>query len=730
MTEDYLEFTEREPALFERIKQGDFPKLKSNLMPQDVGMNKEQVKNIVLAALITRLTDDKTRALIPKKMTSYTIGSSGHENMAAFAAAFNSDKTIAFLHYRDAGYFSYMGLTHPNCDPIQDLMYSYTCSTHDPISGGRHKVLGHPNLNIIPGTSTIASQLPRALGTALSIPWAKSLGIEAKFPDDAIVLCGFGDASVNHSTAQGSFNAARWIHEGNGIPLPLIYVCGDNQIGISVPTPKNWVQKTMKERGFHYLNADGLHFPDVYQHAQQAKSFAQKKQPVFFHFECIRLYGHAGPDYEPQYRDPESIETDQRDNDPLFHTLNIAIQSGFFTHQDIIELYKEVKEKINQCTKRAITTKKLANIKEITSPIVPSIKKSIKKPLNKNSKLEIPDKPLTLAQSLNLVFDEIMETYPEVVFFGEDVGKKGGNYGVTINLQKKHSRKHIFDTLLDEQTILGLANGMALNNILPVPEISFIAYLHNAIDQLRGEAATLSFFSNGQYTNPMIIRIPSLGYQRGFGGHYHNENTFATIRDIPGVIICCPSNALDAPKLFRKCVKLALEEQRIVVFLEPIALYHSKEWLFPYPKKGEINEDEIGIYGNGKDLVIITYGNGFFHSIQAANILKEKYNVNISVIDLRWLKPLPEKTLLKAIEPFSQILIIDECRKTASLSEELMTLLLEKTHGKTLKRHCAEDSFIPLGPAWQHLLPSTESITHQCCDVLQIKSKKGATITV
>src|SRR3990167_9995582 len=209
-------YTDREPLLFARIQQGHFPKLNSQLMPQEVGLSKEQVRNILAAAIITRLTDDKTRALTPYRLTSYTIGSSGHENLAAFAAALDVKKTISFCHYRDAAYFSYMGLNHPECDPIQALMYSYTCSTQDPISGGRHKVLGHPKLNIIPVTSTIASQLPRALGTALSIPWAKVLNIQHNFPDDAIVVCGFGDASINHSTAQGTFNATRWIHQAHG----------------------------------------------------------------------------------------------------------------------------------------------------------------------------------------------------------------------------------------------------------------------------------------------------------------------------------------------------------------------------------------------------------------------------------------------------------------------------------------------------------------------------------
>ena len=135
----------------------------------------------------------------------------------------------------------------------------------------------------------------------------------------------------------------------------------------------------------------------------------------------------------------------------------------------------------------------------------------------------------------------------------------------------------MIDTLLDEQSILGLAIGMGHNGFIPIPEIQFLAYLHNAEDQIRGEAATLPFFSNGQFTNPMVLRIAGLGYQKGFGGHFHNDNSVAVLRDIPGLIIACPQPARMQRKMLRECVRLAREEQRVVVFLEPIALYPMRD---------------------------------------------------------------------------------------------------------------------------------------------------------
>ena len=159
---------------------------------------------------------------------------------------------------------------------------------------------------------------------------------------------------------------------------------------------------------------------------------------------------------------------------------------------------------------------------------------------------------------------------------GEDVGVKGGVYGVTLGLQKTFGSARVFDTPLDEQTILGLALGTSLAGLLPIAEIQYLAYLHNAEDQLRGEAATLGFFSDGQYANGMVVRIASLASLKGFGGHFHNDNAIGVLRDIPGIVVGCASGPAEAPELLRTLAGLALGEGRVCVLLEPTALYHDK----------------------------------------------------------------------------------------------------------------------------------------------------------
>ncbi len=320
--------------------------------------------------------------------------------------------------------------------------------------------------------------------------------------------------------------------------------------------------------------------------------------------------------------------------------------------------------------------------------------------------------------------------------FGEDVGRKGGVYGVTAGLQKRFGRGRVFDTLLDEQTILGLAIGLSHNGFIPIPEIQFLAYLHNAEDQLRGEASTLSFFSNGQFTNPMVIRIAGLGYQKGFGGHFHNDNSIAVIRDIPGIILACPSTARDAGTMMREAYRLAAEENRVVVFLEPIALYNTPDLVesgdaLALAAYGDTPVQTpfrtAGLEGDPSqsDCLVISYGNGAFLSRQARHDLQAD-GISVALLDLRWLHPLPLDDLLVATRKAPRILIVDECRRTGSLSEAIMTALIEGGISAPLRRITADDSFIPLGTAATLPLPSRDEIATTIRDMLRTGTVRAA----
>lgn len=709
-----------------RCKSADFPKPRNHTTATEARLSKNTAITLFDSQMQSRLLDIIARQLKEKGLSFYTIGSSGHEGNAVLGQVFRHTD-MAFLHYRSGAFYLQRAKQLSGTDGVRDILLSLVAAACDPISGGRHKVFGSLPLTIPPQTSTIASHLPKALGTALSITRARELAIEAALLPDSVILCSFGDASINHASAQTTLNSCSWIRQQN-YPLPLIFVCEDNGIGISVATPQNWIETSVKQRpGIHYLSCDGLNIADIYKTALEAEYLARvKKQAVFLHIRCVRLLGHAGSDIESQYNSQQEIDAREA-QDPLLHTARLLCEEGWMDQGSILAMYENNRRIIVEKAALALKEPRMGSAGEVMASILPKPQKKPQYPLP-SAELraaiygtQYPQLKLkrNLCQQINFALTDLMMQYPNMLLFGEDVARKGGVYRVTADLQSRFGQRRVFDTLLDETTILGTSIGLAHNGFIPVPEIQFLAYLHNAEDQLRGEASTLSFFSSGQYQNPMVIRIAGLAYQKGFGGHFHNDNSIAVLRDLPGVIIACPSNGPDAAKMLRTCIRLAWEEGRILVFLEPIALYMTKDlhqpgdngWLFDYPTPEEsIALGEVASHGEG-DIVILSYANGYYLSRQAAEILKNEHDIAVKVVDMRWLSPLPEEAILGEIQKAKRVLIVDEGRKSASLSEGLMTLLMEKGPAHlSIKRLTGEDCFIPLGTTWQYVLPSRDSI--------------------
>ncbi len=711
----------------ERVASGDLPEIAGDSLEAS-GLSAERLTEIFESQLLSRHLDYHSRVLQARGESFYTIGSAGHEGNAAIAAAFRAND-MAFLHYRDGAFFIQRSKLVAGQNPLYDMLLSFVASSDDPISGGRHKVLGSKALFIPPQTSTIASHLPKAIGAATSIGLNKRRKQEGVLASDGVVLCSFGDASINHSTAQGAINTASWMGYQK-MHLPLVFICEDNGIGISTPTPEGWVHASMQHKpGIRYFSCNGLDIVETYRVACEVEAYVRtQRMPAFLHMRCIRLLGHAGADAQHVYLSEQAIEETEA-HDPLLYSASHLVARGIMNPQQILALYHRIAAEVAREAEEAITRPKLASAAEVMASIVPDArnKNPPKKPTqHERATLFSGDeasisRPQNMARLINWALADLMLENESIVLAGEDIGPKGGVYAVTTKLHARFGSSRVINTLLDEQTILGLAIGMAHNDILPIPEIQFLAYLHNAEDQLRGEAATLSFFSRGQFTNPMVIRIAGLAYQRGFGGHFHNDNSVAVIRDIPGVILACPSNGADAVGMLRECVRLARDEQRVVVFLEPIALYMMRDlhapkdslWCFDYEEalQRTITIGDIAQHNDGKELCILSYGNGYFLSRQAEKELAETHGIAARVIDIRWLSPLPEAEILRAVSPCAHVLIVDECRISGSASEALYTMLHERLPSPPkIARIAAEDSFIPLGKAATITLPSKASI--------------------
>ncbi|XTZ18741.1 transketolase C-terminal domain-containing protein [Micromonospora echinospora] len=709
----------------------------------------------------------------------HTIGSAGHEGNAAVAAALRPTDP-ALLHYRSAAFYCVRAAQVPSGEPdadasggddadgvtpeayaraVRDVLRGVVASAEDPVAGGRDKVFGRSDLAIVPTTSTIASHLPRAVGMGLALERLRRLdGIGRRlggrtgggaglsrppWPSDALVVCSFGDASINHASATAALNTAGWC-DHTGLRVPVLFVCEDNGLGISVRSPEGWVEAALRSRpGVRYFGADGCDLVEAYEGAAEAAAWVRRhRRPAVLHLSTVRLMGHAGADAETAYRGSDEIAA-HLERDPVLATARLLVDAGLADPTELIARYDEIGWEVRKTAEEVIGEPKLASAADVVAPLAPRRPLRVARVVADaaaraagpgaaaraaafDGKLPELAGPLTLAQSVNAALADGMLDHPEMAVFGEDVAARGGVYGVTKGLRERFGVSRVFDTLLDETSVLGLGLGAGMAGMLPVPEIQYLAYLHNAEDQLRGEAATMQFLSRGAFRNPMVVRVPGLAYGEEFGGPFHNDNSVAVLRDVPGLVVAVPARADDAAPMLRSCLASAAVDGSVCVFLEPIALYHTRdlyvdgdgEWLDPYQGPGgwvgahaPIGRARVYGVGSAEDITIITFGNGVRMSLRAAAHLAAE-GVGTRVVDLRWLSPLPVPDIIREASATGRVLVVDETRRSGGVGEGVIAALVDAGYVGAARRVAAVDSFVPLGPAARQVLVSEEAITH------------------
>ena len=271
----------------------------------------------------------------------YTIGSAGHESNAVVAAALRPTDP-ALLHYRSGGFYCARAQQVPDSTPLRDVLLGLVAAADEPISGGRHKVFGNHALAVIPQTSTIASHVPRAMGVGFAIERAQRIGVSPAWPEDAIAVCSFGDASLNHSTALGALNAAEYnVHQG--LRMPVLFCCEDNGFGISVRTPRDWVKEAWSNRPhLRYFGAEGTDIAGAYDAAVAAAEYVRNsRRPAFLHLRTVRFLGHAGSDAEIGYRSRAEIG-EELERDPLVHAARLLAEAGIAEPDELLARYDDI----------------------------------------------------------------------------------------------------------------------------------------------------------------------------------------------------------------------------------------------------------------------------------------------------------------------------------------------------------------------------------------------------
>lgn len=285
-----------------------------------------------------------------------------------------------------------------------------------------------------------------------------------------------------------------------------------------------------------------------------------------------------------------------------------------------------------------------------------------------------------MIEAIQNAHDLAMGADERVVVMGEDVGYFGGVFRCTAGLQQKYGRTRCFDTPISELGIVGAAVGMAAYGLRPCVEIQFADYMYPAYDQIVSEAARLRYRSAGEFTCPLVIRMPTGGGI--YGAQTHSQSPEALFTHVAGLKTVIPSNPADAKGL----LLAAIEDPDPVIFLEPKRLYngpfdgHHDRPVVPW-KKHEAGEVEAGYYTvplgkaatrrEGSALTILTYGTMVHVALSAV----EEHGVDAEVIDLRTLVPLDKPAILESVRKTGRCLIVHEATLTSGFGAELAAIV-------------------------------------------------------
>ncbi|GIF37550.1 transketolase C-terminal domain-containing protein [Actinoplanes xinjiangensis] len=698
------------------------------------GLTGATARELFDAQLTSRHLDLAARWLRSFNEGFHTGGSSGHEGNAAVAAALRGDDP-ALLHHRSAAFYCVRAANHPGAagqDPgrrleeaARDVLRGVVASVRDPITGGRDKLFGNPALHLVPALSSPGGHLPRAVGLAHALGRAG----DTPWPGDAIVAASFGDGGAGSAGATSALHAAGRL-ELAGQRVPLLLICEDNTPG--EPGPDGWTGASLRGRpGVRYTYADGCDLAAVYDAAAEAAAFVRtERRPAVLHLSTVLLLGRPG--------DPEP--GDGLDRDPLIGTARLLVEAGLYGPDEVITRYDEIGWQVRKAAEEVLGEPKLASAAEVVAPLAArrplrvahAVAETAGRALGDGAptRLRVFDGrlpedagPMTLAQTLTAALNDALAANPGLLVFGPAT-TRGGRHGVTTGLSG-HDPERVFDSPPDPTTILGLAAGAGLAGLIPVPEVDSLAGLHGAAEQLRAEAATMAYLSAGAYRNPLVLRVPAFAQPYGIGGHLANDNTVAALRDVPGLVVAVPARAADAAPMLRSCLAAAEADGTVSVFLEPIAVYQTRdlyqqgdnEWLAPYSPPGAWADEHVPIgrariYGLGtaQDLTIVTYGNGVRMALRvAAQLAADGYGSRI--VDLRWLNPLPVADLVREATVTGRVLIVDETRRSGGVGEGVLAALVDGSFVGSVRRVAAADVPVPLGPAAQQVLVGEDAIT-------------------
>ena len=654
--------------------------------------------------MLSRRLDEKMMTLLKQGKGHFHIGCAGHEAVQSALSRYSRPgegpgHDWFCFYYRDLCMALSLGMT------TKEALLAHLAKADDPNSGGRQmpEHFGLKHLNVMTTASSVGAQFNPGVGFGF--------GIQQRGEDNYVYIsCGDG------ATSQGDFHEAlNWAAREQA---PALFLVQDNKYAISVPIEEQTAGGTPYKlaagyEGLSRMRVDGTDFFASASAAQAAiQHIRDGKGPVCLVADVVRLLPHSSSDDHSKYRTPDELEADRK-IDPIARLEAALIDEGILTEEDAEALQDEVHEAVDEATEWA---KRQDDPAPETAGDHVFFEGDLGLDYNSEDDLDEDAEPMVMVDAINRTLKEEMARDESVIVYGEDVaGDKGGVFTATKDLTDEFGEDRCFNSPLAEGSIIGTAVGYAASGFTPVVEIQFADYIWPAMQQLRNQVAPFRYRSNGDWSCPMVIRVPCGGYIHG--GLCHSQNVESIFGHTPGLKVALPSTAADAKGLLATAVR----SEDPVLFLEHKALYRAASARTPTPPEDyTLPFGKARIAREGSDMTIITYGMMTQKSLNAAKELEQE-GVDVEVVDLRTIVPLDSETILESVRKTNRALVVYEDHEFIGFGAELSAQIADDAFtylDAPIRRVAGEFTPIPFAHSLERsVLPSDEGILEAARDL-------------
>jgi 2-oxoisovalerate dehydrogenase E1 component len=688
--------------------------------PSYRGIPVEELKADFALAWISRYLDDREIALQKQSRVFFQISGAGHEALLiGLGRELRPAYDWFFPYYRDRALMLSLGVTP------EEILLQAVGSSADPASGGRQMSChwGNAPLHVVTQSSPTGSQCLPAVGCAEATRYISRRQLPGCVAHgDELTYVSLGEGATSEGEFWESLNTACTLY------LPILFLVADNGFAISVPSvdqsPAPISELVRGFRGLHVHSLDGRDYFEV--RARAVDIVAEVRAgvgPALIHATVTRPYSHSSQDTQSKYRSPEEL-ADEQAHDPLVLLERALVEGGVLSPEEVTAIKEEARQTVLAAARRALAAPR-PDPATITDQVValPFVDPAAE------SADDGAGEVVALGEAIKRTLHEQMEEDERIRVFGEDVADareavlanvegKGGVFGTTFGLQRRFGLARCYNTPLAEANIVGRAVGQGIRGLRPVPEVQFFDYIWPAMHQIKSEAATIRWRSNGAFTCPMVLRVPIGGYVAG-GAIWHSQSGESIFTHVPGLTVVMPSRAADAVGLLRT----ALQAEDPILFLEHKHLLRQPYTRDPYPSRAyQIPFGRGRISVAGDELTIVTWGALVEKSRQAAAALAAEDGSSVQVIDLRSLAPWDHELVATEVARTGRLLVAHEDVLTSGFGAEVAAWVGEHCFSDLdapVRRLAAADTHVAYEPTLaKAILPQVSDIAAAARELL------------